>query len=615
MCRFFANISQVLSRYVLDTNGIEHRAWSMGKRMRIYRKTSSLCTLPYALCENNRGVFAVQAGFIATVISISLCLGGCMTPDRADVEAEETGVELATQFWQAQTGSTNGFDVSRPVDALTLRVALLAAARGEQGVVFPEVPDVDFVLSTNGNIVLSLDNALCVAARNDRKYQDYKEAIFLAALNLDYQQYKFETSFSGMLLSALSGNFDGDGRVDGDGNAKFSRKFENGTSVAGKLAFDVAQLLHDDWNSVGLTGDLSMTVPLLRGAGKEIVREPLTQAERNLIYAIRDFEEYRQSFSVSVASSYFKVLEYAQQVRNAQDNKDRLVDNNKRAQMMFEAGRMQRIQVDQSKTDVLGAEQSLISKHRNYDSGIDSFKVLIGLPPESQVELDSVELKKLQVEMENLASRTESAVDDFPDEATSCRIALESRHDLFVQRMRLEDIERGLKIAADDLRADVDLSGGVSADRRRNRGDDEFDGVEEWDAQLRTDLPWDRRSERNAFKRQLIALNKAKRNLEKQEDSVKLAVRNGLRDLVASRLSYENQIESVKVAQLRVKSNNLFMLSGRSSMRDVLEAEDSLLSARNSLVSALIAWRISDLELRRDMGVLQVGEDGLWKTM
>jgi outer membrane protein TolC len=159
------------------------------------------------------------------------------------------------------------------------------------------------------------------------------------------------------------------------------------------------------------------------------------------------------------------------------------------------------------------------------------------------------------------------------------------------------------------------LSAGVAADRGRKSGDSSFDGDERWITDLDTDLPWNRRRERNVFKRQLIRYEQAQRQLEAQEDTVKLEILNGLRDLIAARLSYENQLESVKVAQLRVKSNNLFMLSGRSSMRDVLEAADALLSARNSLVSALIAWRVSDLELRRDMGVLEVYDSGLWKHM
>src|SRR5262249_18888091 len=42
--------------------------------------------------------------------------------------------------------------------------------------------------------------------------------------------------------------------------------------------------------------------PLLRGAGKAVTLEPLTQAERNLLYIIRDFAKFRQEFFVFIAA-------------------------------------------------------------------------------------------------------------------------------------------------------------------------------------------------------------------------------------------------------------------------------------------------------------------------
>lgn len=151
--------------------------------------------------------------------------------------------------------------------------------------------------------------------------------------------------------------------------------------------------------------------------------------------------------------------------------------------------------------------------------------------------------------------------------------------------------------------------------RKHVSGGDGFDGEEAWTAGLKTGFPWDRRKERNAFKKQLIALEQARRSLEELEDGVKLAVRNGRRNLVAARASYENQIQSVQVALLRVESNNLYLQSGRSSMRDVLEAESSLLTARNAFCSSVIDWRMCELELRRDMGILTVSESGLWRNV
>ena len=555
----------------------------------------------------------IGSGVIAAVWCLCVPVG-CMTPDKAVRETDETGTRLATEYWQRQTGLTNTFDVCRPVDALTLRIALLAAARGEQGVVFPPVPRVDDSVgfSSNSVVQLSLINALRVAARNDRKYQKLKEDVFFRALDLDYQQYAFDTSFSGLMLGVLSGG-SGVDKATGGAEVSAARKLPDGATVAGRLALDVVSLLSDDWRSSSLAGDLTVTVPLMRGSGRDIVQEPLTQAERNLDYAIQTLENYRQSYAVSVASGYYRVLQLAQQLRNAIENERRLDLNSRRADMMFDAGRMQRIQVDQARTDLLKAGDSVVGARKNFQAQLDAFKILIGLPPEARVVVDDEELYRLETLMAKVAQSSRSAVADFPDEAEAFRIALFSRHDLGITRGQVEDAERGVKVAADALRADVAFNGGLASSRTRATGDDGFSSEEQWLAGVRVGFPWDRRRERNAFKKQLIALEQAKRTLEEQEDGVKLAVRNGLRNLVASRASYEIQVESMKVAKLRVDSNNLFLQSGRSVMRDILDAESAMLTARNAFCAAVIQWRMSGLELRRDIGVLEVTDEGMWR--
>ena len=47
-------------------------------------------------------------------------------------------------------------------------------------------------------------------------------------------------------------------------------------------------------------------------------------------------------------------------------------------------------------------------------------------------------------------------------------------------------------------------------------------------------------------------------------------------------------------------------------MRDILEAEASLLTARNALCSAVIDWWTSDLTLKCAMGALKIDREGTW---
>ena len=126
-------------------------------------------------------------------------------------------------------------------------------------------------------------------------------------------------------------------------------------------------------------------------------------------------------------------------------------------------------------------------------------------------------------------------------------------------------------------------------------------------------LPWERTAERNAYRAAALAVDSARRALEMAEDSAKDAVRRALRNIQSSWSSYAIQEEALSVAQRRVRSSDLFQQAGRASTRDVLEAENALLSARNARVSAIISYRMAGLELYRDMSLLEITEEGLWR--
>ena len=540
-------------------------------------------------------------------------LGGCLSPEKAERDADETAVALASSFWRERMGGTNDFDIARPADALALKVALEAVRRGSTNAVFPRVESAPALsLDSNGVVRLSLNDALAVGARNNRRYQTLKEAVYSRALALDDQLYAFDSTFTGFILGALAGNPEAT-KSSAEAGAGVSRKFEQGATIAGNMAIDVAKMIREDWHSLGWTGDLTVNVPLLRGSGRDIVREPLTQAERDLAYAILAFARYRETYALSLAKAYFGVLRNAQTHRNSGDNEKRLEQNWKRAEMMFRAGRMDRIQTDQAKTDLLNARRDVITSLQSYEDALDSFKMLLGFSPETPFALDDEELRRLEKAMEREAASSSDALAEYPAEETSLCLALQYRYDHAVVEGEMADAERKVKVAADALRADLSVEGGVdyAADRRQHARS--IDDATETKARIRFSLPWDRRRERNAYRRALILRDQAVRACEEDADAIKNEVRAARRALAAARVLYSNKVEAYKTACMRVEANDLFMQSGRSSMRDILEAESALLSARNALCSAVIEWWTGDLSLRTAMGSLTMGEDGKWK--
>lgn len=396
---------------------------------------------------------------------------------------------------------------------------------------------------------------------------------------------------------------------------------------------------------MGVTSDASISVPLLRGSGAHIVTEPLVLAERRVMYAIWEFERYKSEFAVTVASDYLGVLRQFDQIRNSRENYISAIASARQSRRLADAGRLPEIQVDQAVQRELSARAQWISAMETYKQRLDSFKTRLGLPPDASVELDRSDLDKLQVYKDYFvypeAAQTGTGKDDkFPaadspielqppsnedagplelPEEKVVKTAFEKRPDLWVTMGQVYDAQRDVVVKADRLRAELTLFGSANWGSGRSlnsaRTEDaqlEFDeGL--FSALLHLDLPLERTAERNAYRKSYIALEEAVRNLQESEDSIKLSLRNQLRSLLESREQVKIQAKAVNVAEKRQKSTKMFLDAGRAEIRDLLDAQDALLSAQNQLTASIVSYRIAELSLQRDMGVLQVDETGLWK--
>lgn len=559
----------------------------------------------------------VSGGFFLFVFMV--CFSGCMTPERAVRESEDSATNLVSRYMGDVFEEPRRFTISKPAEALTLRLTLQAAAEGREDIMplLQATTGREFSGVAGTNVVtFSLEDALAIGATNDRQYQSLKETVFLRALDLDQELYGFETTFSGMMLAAMerdqNRNFFSSNQIDGRGSFGFQRKFQNGATLAGTLALDVVQLLRNDWRSVGLLGDLSLSVPLLRGSGRDVVLEPLRQADRNLLDALNNFAHYRQTYAVSVVNGYLGVLEARQRVENAKNTAKRLERNKNRAEALRRAERMDPIQADQATQDYLSAEENVVANERSYANALDSFRMTLGLPPESPFDVDPDVLVKLRGDLEVRMDKIQAGeLATVYDEREVCELGLLRRHDYRISLGGVADAERKITVREDALRADLTLNVGVSGGRDRETGGS-WSGDESWYARLRADLPWNRRAERNAYRAALITLDRAKRDLTLKEDQIRQSLRADLRNIEAARSSFAIQREAVALAQRRVNSTEMYMEAGRSQMRDLLEAQSALLSAQNSYLSAVVTWQMRELELRRDTAMLDVDDFGLF---
>jgi outer membrane protein TolC len=495
---------------------------------------------------------------------------------------------------------------------------------------------------------LTLMDTLMVAAANSREYQTTKEDIFQVALGLDLERNAFRNIFFGSMESGVVSDHSGDQAISGVANnasATWTRLLKSGAALSSRIFIDLVKLLTQGRSSsFGIFADATISIPLMAGSGRNIVTEPLVQAERDVVYSIYTFDRFKRTLAVRIASGYLAVLKQMDVLKNAEENYHRLKSGAQRATRLAEAGRLPRIQLDQVRQDVLRARISWISSQQAYATRMDSFKISMGLPPDARIELDRSELDRLALAAKTALEKstlTAAMVDEKGSEATGAptepilperqsgglleleplkavTLALSHRRDLRISQDRVNDAQRKVVVAADTLRSGLTLTGTAQWGERRGIGSADLPDAEFltnrglYSAGLLFDLPWERTLEQNAYRQSYIALERSVRNMQELEDQIKLQVRNALRTLLQARESFKIQDLAVELASQRVESAALFLQAGRAQVRDVLEAQDDLVSARNARTAALVDYRVAELDLQRDMGVIEVDHRGLW---
>src|SRR5262245_14721708 len=194
---------------------------------------------------------------------------------------------------------------------------------------WPEYVNID----ERGVLRLSRDDAIRVALLNSREYQQQLETLYLSALDVSIERFRFDSQFfagyslisdwlgrrarggqpgtSNLNLNTFTSRLGQQGlagltqaspqRITGAPNSVWS--MQKAFTTGGNLVVSFANQLmwqfsgDDDFTPQSFL-DFSIVQPLLRGAGRDRILEQLTLAERGLLYNVRIMEQYRQAFYV-----------------------------------------------------------------------------------------------------------------------------------------------------------------------------------------------------------------------------------------------------------------------------------------------------------------------------
>ena len=451
----------------------------------------------------------------------------------------------------------------------------------------------------DGGRTLTLPAALEMAERHNRSYQLQRETLYLQALSLTGTRHKFVWNPSSTVDLGIARQTDGGLRGDSDADVSVQKLFQTGASVTATLANDLVLYFDGKPKVPDLT--LKLTQPLLRGAGAEIAAEVLTQAERDVVYAVRDYSHYQKTFAIETVGEYFRVLQDKDAVRNSYNNYLNLQKARDRAEAMAEAERLARYQVDQARQSELSARVKYLKAVESYRQALDSFKQRLSLPLGEALRLEDRALTDLVAQ-----GLTPLEL----DERHGYLMAVTNRLDVLNEVDRFEDAQRKVRVAASDLKPGLDVVVDASLKKQfySSFSPEEFAST----SGLKLKLPLNQLTERNAYRTSLINFEKQMRKLATELDSLRENIREGIRALEQERENYFIQKAALDLARQQVEVMPLLLQNDDADIRDQLEAQADLVEAQNDVTSAVVDYHVARWNLLKNLGALSVEGEQFW---
>jgi outer membrane protein TolC len=304
----------------------------------------------------------------------------------------------------------------------------------------------------------------------------------------------------------------------------------------------------------------------------------------------------RQGLIFNVISQYYGIKttgELVQITKKAVERAERLYKATKAKQNVELA-----TQLDVSRAEVQLSTQEVAYSTALQDLGNkqETFKVLLGLNTrEKFVLIDEV------VYQPSEATFKEEDLQKYID------IAMKNRPDLRAQEIRVEDASRRLRIARNDLLPTLDSNFNYSISNfgGLNNSPGVQDNAKTWSGTLTLSYPLPITSTKINIEQQAVQLRREDRSLVEKKESITRDVKNDLRNVVR----LQEQIPIVKgqteSAEKKLKIANFRFDRGLADNFDIVDAENNLILAKQTITKSIADYLVAKYQLKRDMGVLK----------
>ncbi|MDH4223714.1 MAG: TolC family protein [candidate division Zixibacteria bacterium] len=418
----------------------------------------------------------------------------------------------------------------------------------------------DSSVFSQDKLILDLDQSLETAYQNNRALQSQKEKISSARFKISeaksnfYPQLSFQGSYTylGVLPSFI---------------VSFPPIIENEK---------ITQGYHDNFNFA-----LSLQQSIFTWGR---LQNNYSISRLNLQSEEETYNKDKQNITYEVKSSFYSALLVRELIRVRKEALKNIEEHLKTVELRYKAGQASEFDLLRTKVQLANAKPPLLQTEQAYDLALSSFKNILGLSQELEIELEG-ELLFDPVEVE-LGKATQ--------EALSRRSELESLD------IRKKIAQKGLALARAGNKPSLL---GIANYSYQNP----FYGEKKWDADwnftLSLNFPlfdgFATRSRINQSKSDLNQLDIGEKDLK---EGIKLEVKDAVTSLNLARETILSQEENVKQAKESLRIARIQYAQGMITSLEEMDTELALTYAQVNYLQALTDYLIAQAKYNKAIG-------------
>lgn len=333
------------------------------------------------------------------------------------------------------------------------------------------------------------------------------------------------------------------------------------------------------------TNSFSVAIPLYTG-GK--IENSIAASEYGIDVADLTMEATKQNVRHQTTAAYYSILQNRNLIQVRQEAVDTLAAHLKNVNAQYTVGTVAKSDLLRSQVELANAQQNLINAQNDYDISVAAFNNIVGLPTNTIVNA-SEELTYTKYEL-SLPACTEYALYHRPDGLAA---------------------DRGVKAAEAQMNAAKSgWQPSLTAQVSRNLGGDgpfktngSVDNNSTTYGVVATWNIFDNGITEAQVAQKKAALKKAQQEALAMDEQIQLEVQTALLSLQAAEKNIQTTKVAVDKAQEDYKIAQVRYSAGVGTNLDVMDAEQALITAQTTYITALYNYNTSKASLDLAMGI------------